>query len=645
MSHLPSLAITAVLCALTSVVCAQMPDSAAEGLQRLSLEELANVEVTSASKSSQPLSEAPAALYVITHDEIVRSGVQSIPEALRLAPNLQVMQLTANDYVVTARGLSGDPQAQSFSNKLLVLIDGRSVYTPLFSGVYFDAQDVLLDDVDRIEVISGPGATLWGANAMNGVINIITRAAGETQGVLVATGGGNLEKNFNARYGGALNDATQYRFYTKLTDDNALELPNGTSAHDAWSKAQGGFRLDWAQGADAATLQGDVYRATENQLGADDVAIAGANALARWQHTTDGSQLQLQAYVDQTQRRAPIGGDAFVLHTYDVEIQDSVSAGANQRVVFGAGERINSYGITNSASLLFIPPSRGLSLSDIFAQDTISLGRPLKLTIGLKLEDDPYWGWTPLPDVRLAWNLADRSLLWAAVSKAIRSPTPFDDDVVEKSAGSVALTGDPNFEPERLTAYEFGYRGEPTKLVSLSVSAFYNVYDDLRSIEPSPVTGFFPLRWGNGMQGDTYGLEAWSSLEITDWWRIGPGVRWQHEHLWFKPGASGLLGVVQAGDDPSTQASLRSSMDLGRSMTFDATLAHVAGQPSPLAPGSPGAPGYYDLTARFAWQVSRAVNLSLSGFNLTQAHHIEFALPYGEEISRSFIAEARVYLW
>jgi iron complex outermembrane receptor protein len=629
--------ITAVLWAVSSMVSAEMPDSAAEGLQRLSLEELANVEVTSASKSTQPLSEAAAALYVITHDDIMRSGVQSIPEALRLAPNLQVTQLTANDYVVTARGLGGDPQAQSFSNKLLVLIDGRSVYTPLYSGVYFDAQDVLLDDVARIEVISGPGATLWGANAMNGVINIITRAAAETQGALVATGGGNLERNFNARYGAALNEATQYRFYTKLTDDSALELPNGTSAHDAWSKAQGGFRIDWAQGADAATLQGDIYRATENQLGADDVAIAGANALARWQHMTEGSQLQLQAYVDQTQRRAPLGGDAFVLHTYDLEIQDSVSAGANQRLVFGAGERINSYDITNSATLLFVPPSRALTLGDLFAQDTISLSQPLKLTIGLKLEDDPYWGWTPLPDVRLAWNVAARTFLWAAVSKAIRSPTPFDDDVVEKSAGSVALTGNPNFEPERLTAYEIGYRGEPTKLISLSVSAFYNVYDELRSIEPSPITGFFPLKWGNGIEGDTYGLEAWASVEITDWWRLGPGVRWLHEHLWFKPGESGLLGVAQVGDDPSTQASLRSSMDLGRAMTFDTALEHVAALPSPAAPG------YYDLTARYAWQVSRAVSLSLSGFNLTQAHHIEFALPYGEKISRSFIAEARVY--
>jgi iron complex outermembrane receptor protein len=633
---LRSLTAAITMLGLSALVAAQTPDiPPVEGLKRLSLEELANVEVTSASKSSQPLSEAPAAIYVISHDDIVRSGAQSIPEVLRLAPNLQVMQVSANDYIVTARGFSGDSMAQNFANKLLVLIDGRSVYTPLFSGVYWDAQDVLLEDVARIEVISGPGATLWGANAMNGVINIITRAAADTQGALLAAGGGTLEKNVNARYGGQLNDSTQYRIYTKLTDDSALELPDGMSAHDAWSKAQGGFRIDWARGSDAVTLQGDAYRATENQLDADDVAIAGVNVLTRWQHTTEQSQLQVQAYVDQTQRRAPIGGDAFVLHTYDVEVQDALVVGPIQQLVFGAGERINSYGITNNLNgLLFIPPSRALSLGDVFAQDTIALAPPVKLTIGLKLEDDPYSGWTALPDARLSWDVGAKSLLWAAVSRSIRSPTPFDVDVVEKVGGEVILTGDPRFAPEKLTAYEIGYRAQPATLISLSVSTFYNVYDDLRTIELGTMS---PLTWGNRMQGDTYGIEAWANVQLTDWWRLSPGVKWLRKELQFNPGASGILGFAQAGDDPSTQAQIRSSMDLGRSMTFDASLQHVSALPDPVSPG------YYNLTARLAWRVSRNIDLSLSGFNLTQAHHVELPVAYGaEEISRSFIAEARV---
>jgi iron complex outermembrane receptor protein len=641
---LRSLAAALAMLAVSAVGAAQMADSAgAQDLQRLSLEELANVEVTSASKSTQPLSEAPAAIYVITHDDIVRSGAQSIPEVLRLAPNLQVTQLSANNYVVTARGFGGDPQAQNFANKLLVLIDGRSVYTPLYSGVYWDAQDVLLEDVARIEVISGPGATLWGANAMNGVINIITRAAAETQGAVAAAAGGNLDRNINARYGGQLNEATQYRIYTKLSDNGALELPDGTSAHDAWTKVQGGFRIDWARAADALTLQGDAYRATENQLDAGDVGIAGANMLTRWQHTTEGSQLQVQAYIDETQRRAPIGGDAFVLHTYDVEIQDALAVGPNQRVVVGAGERVNSYGITNSPitntddALLFEPPSRTLSLADVFAQDTISLGRPVKLTVGLKLEDDPYSGWTPLPDIRASWELGDKTLVWAAASRAIRSPTPFDDDVVETASGKVFLTGNAQFEPEKLTAYEVGYRAQPSALMSLSVSSFYNVHDDLRTIEPNSSTSFLPLHWGNLMQGDTYGVEAWSNVQLTDWWRLAPGVKWLHKDLHFSPGASGILGLAQAGDDPSTQAQLRSSMDFGPSVTFDASLQHVSALPAPVTPG------YYDVTARLAWRVSRMVDLSLSGFNLTRAHHIEFAVAGGgEEISRSFIAAVRV---
>ena len=627
-------AAVALLAASAQLVAAMADSGADEQLKRLSLEELANVEVTSASKSTQPLSEAPAAIYVISHDDIVRSGAQSIPEALRLAPNLQVTQTSANNYVVTARGFSGDPMAQNFANKLLVLIDGRSVYTPLFSGVYWDAQDVLLDDVARIEVISGPGATLWGANAMNGVINIITRAAADTQGALLVAAGGNLEKNVNARYGGQLNDATQYRIYTKVSDDSALELPDGMSAHDAWTKTQGGFRIDWARGADALTLQGDAYRATENQLDADDVAIGGANVLTRWQHTTEQSQLQVQAYVDQTQRRAPIGGDAFVQHTYDVEIQDAVSAGPYQQLIWGAGERVNSYSITNAGALLFIPPARALTLGDVFAQDTFSLGRAVKLTVGLKLEDDPYSGWTPLPDVRVSWGVGAKALVWAAVSRSIRSPTPFDDDVVEKLMGQVFLTGNPQFEPEKLTAYEIGYRAQPTATVSLSVSSFYNVYDDLRTIEPGTVA---PLEWGNGMAGDTYGVEAWANVQLTDWWRLSPGVKWLHKDLRFSPGASGILGLAQAGDDPSTQAQLRSSMNLGHSVTFDASLQHVSALPDPSAPG------YYDLTARLDWRVSRTLDLSVSGFNLTQARHIELPVADGgEEISRSFIAAARV---
>jgi iron complex outermembrane recepter protein len=603
-----------------------------EDLSRLSLEELSNVEVTSVSKAADLLRQAPAAIYVITHEQIVRSGATSIPEALRLAPNLQVTQLTSSDYVVTARGFGGNPQAQNFSNKMLILIDGRSVYTPLFSGVYLDAQDVLMQDIDRIEVISGPGATLWGANAVNGVINIITRPAYLTAGTELSFGAGNLEQNISARYGGKPGEDTAYRIYGKAFARGALELADGSSAHDSWHKAQAGGRFDRSFGADLLTIQGDAYRAIENQLGTSEQVIAGGNVLGRWNHHTENSELQVQAYFDQTQRAAPAGGTAFVLHTYDLQLQQTVALGAHNRLVWGAGERINDYGITNSASLLFIPPHRSLRLGNVFAQDTLSLGESFKVTAGIKWENDPYSGGQFQPDLRLAWSASATTLLWAAAARAVRSPTPFDVDVAEKIGPLVALTGNPEFRPERVAAYEVGYRAQPAPTFSLSVSGYYNIYDDLRTVEVSPLTGFFPLQWDNLLKGHTYGVEAWSDWQAASWWRLSPGVRTFHPKLQFEPGASGLLGVAQAGDDPSTQVNFSSSMDIRRTVNWDLTLRYVGALPDPALPS------YYELSTRLSWQPNPNLELALSGFNLLHQRHQEFASPYGEYIVRSVIA-------
>jgi iron complex outermembrane recepter protein len=616
----------------TTVAYADSQDAAIENLSSMSLEQLANVEVTSVSKSPQPLQQAAATIYVITHDQILRSGVTSVPEALRLAPNLLVTQTSASQYTIAARGLGGNTPAQNFSNKLLILIDGRSVYTPLYSGIYMDAQDVLLEDVDRIEIISGPGSTLWGANAVNGVINIITRAAYLTDGTFASVGAGNEEQNAAVRYG-AKSDDFAFRVYAKAFNRDSMELADDANAHDRWGKVQGGFRADWSRGNDSATLQGDIYRATENQLGSGDSSLAGANTLTRWQHHSDSSDLQLQAYFDQTQSFQPTGGNAFVLHTYDVELQDSMLLGAADQLIWGGGERLYSYGITNSASLLFVPSSRNLTLGDVFAQDTYSLMPTLKLTAGIKFEDDPYYGWTPLPNARLAWDATDRTTLWAAASRAVRSPTPFDEDVVEKLAGSVFLTGNPDFQTEEVWAYEVGYRSQPASVLSLSVAAFYNTYNDLRTIELGSATAPIPLHWGNLMRADTDGIEAWADWQVTRWWQLSPGVSLLHEDFMFKPGSSQLLGLAQAGDDPSSHATLASSMDLGRQMTFDAQLRYVGALPNPALPS------YYEMNARYGWRPSKTLELSLNGLNLLHAHHVEAA--GGEEIVRSVLAEAR----
>ena len=617
-----------------TTLAAQASAQSIEDLQHMSIDELANVDVTSASKTAQPLSDAPTAIYVITHDDIVRSGATSIPEILRLAPNLQVYQTSASNYVVTARGFSGNNTAQAFSDKLLVLIDGRSVYTPLFSGVYWDMQTVPPEDIERIEVISGPGATLWGANAVNGVVNIITRKSADTQGGFVEIGGGNQQANALIQYGGRVGADLTYRVYAQESWTNDTQTATGASAGDHWNKPQGGLRLDWTPtNVDDVLFEGDDYSGDEAQAGGDEI-IAGGDVLGRWNHAfADGSALQLQTYFDHVER-ATVGGGQFVVNTYDADLQHSFNLGDRNAIVWGGGLRLVQYRIDGTPSLFFVPPARTLDLSNGFVQDSISITPATTLVLGVKVEDDPYSGVSALPSARLALKPTDTSLIWAAVSRAIRSPTPFDTDVVEKIGAMTGLTGTSDFLPEKLTAYEVGARLQPAPRLSFSVSAFYNVYDDLRTIEPASPGGFFPLHWGNLMKGDTYGVEAWGDYRLTPWWRVSASYDWLHEDLSFAPGASQILGVAQAGDDPSQQASLRSSMNLGPKVTLDADLRYVGALPNPYVPA------YAEMNARVAWNVTDRVQLSLSGFNLLHDRHQEFPAP-ATAIPRSFYADIR----
>ncbi len=631
-------ALSCGVCALLSV----SPAISAEGqrlaqvqeLSRLSLEELTRVQVTSVSKAPQSLNTAPAAIYVITQEEIVRSGVRSIPEALRLAPNLQVEQLSSAGYAISARGFADNRDLQTQANKLLILVDGRTVYSPLFSGVLYDAIDVMMDDIDRIEVISGPGATLWGANAMNGVINIITRPAAQTAGTLVRLDSGSAEQAASARFGGRIGEGLSYRVYGKAFDRNSLELDNGDSANDHWNKFQGGFRADWQRDQNALTVQGDAYHGNQSVLNAPDVSLSGQNVLGRWQHTSERSQLSVQAYYDHSEREAPVDGAPFSLDTYDVELQQSVTVGSAHQLVWGAGKRINDYRVMRAGQLQFIPPHRSLDLANIFLQDTISLSPAFKVTAGVKLEDNPYSGWAALPDLRVSWEASDAVLLWAAASRAIRAPTPFDADVAEFVGPTLFLQGNPDFRNESVWAYEIGYRGQPMKRLSLSVSAFYDVYRDLRTIEPGP--SFLPLRWGNGMEGDTYGVEAWANFQVTSWWRLSPGFRSLHKRLHFADGASGLVGLQLSGDDPTNRAVLKSAMTLGSRVTFDAFFRHVGELPDPHHPD------YYELSARLSWQVSNTLELAVSGFNLLHDRHTEYPAPQGLDIERSGFAELKL---
>jgi iron complex outermembrane recepter protein len=612
-------------------------ETAADGdLTVMSLSDLAKVEVTSVSKTNEALQRAAATIYVISHDDIERSGVTSVPEALRLAPNLLVTQTASNAYVISARGLGGNPTAQNFSNKLLILIDGRSVYTPLYSGIYSDTLDVMLEDIDRIEVISGVGATLWGANAMNGVINIITRPSYLTKGTYVDAGGGNQQEFGDARYGSSAGEDGAFRVYGFGFHRGALEQPDGAGAGDGWSKGQAGFRSDWGLHEDTLTVQGDFYRALDGVLDGLDGMLLGGNLLGRYEHHDSTSDLQVQAYFDQSEQFSAGGASGFVVHTYDLALQDAIMLGPSNRIVWGGGERLYTYGIVNETELLFAPDSRALTLANVFVQDTIALSAALNLSLGLKAEDDPFSGWTPLPDLRLAWAVNEHVTTWAAASRAIRSPTPFDTDVVEKSGPEVFLQGNPDFHPEQVRAFELGSRAQQSGLLSFSLAGFYDDYDDLRTVEPASATSFLPLYWGNMMHGNTFGIDSWASWQATDWWRLSPGVTWVRDRLEFKPGASGLLGVVQAGDDPSSHASLTSSMNLPHRFTLDVMLRYVGALPSPALPA------YTDADARLGWRMNRTVEFSLRGANLLHARHYELPPGDGEQITRAVIAEARV---
>lgn len=604
-----------------------------EALADLSLEDLANIEVTSVSKSADLLRLAPSAIYVITHDEILHSGATTIVDALRLAPNLRITQQNSNTYNAGARGFGGAPEAQNFSNKLLILIDGRSVYSPLYSGVYLDTQDVALEDIDRIEVISGPGATLWGANAMNGVINVITRPAYLTEGVAVTAGAGSEERNATIRYGGKASPQLAYRLYAKGFEHEGTEMSDGSSVGDEWHRGQAGFRLDWTGARDTVTAQGDVYTGDVHQGASTNVDLSGYNVLGRWQRRTETGNWQVQAYVDQTTRAQPRDGVAFDLNSYDIEVQQQLQLGTH-RIVWGLGSRLHDYRITNSAALLFVPNERELSMHNVFAQDTIALTDTLDLTIGLKLEDNAFSSWVPMPDIRLAWQFADQHLLWAAASRAIRAATPFDVDVVERLSGADFLVGNPSFDPEQVDSYQLGYRGRVLDNLSLSVSTFYNVHDDLRTIEVTPVV-LLPLYWDNLMEGDTYGVELWAKWQLTDWWRLSPGVRLLRKRLKFTEGASEILGIEQSGNDPKSQALLTSTMHLPYRLTLEASLRYTDELPDPAFDS------YHELNASLSWRATGNLDIAITGFNLLNDRHQEYPSSTGGWLLRSVMAQAR----
>ena len=630
--------------ALGLIAVVDAADADAPDLSNMSIEDLSNIDITSVSKRDEPLSQAAASIFVITNDDIRRSGADSIPEVLRLAPNLEVARLNASTYTITARGFNS-PEA---ADKLQVLIDGRSVYSPLGSTIFWEGLNVDLDDVERIEVISGPGGTLYGANAVNGVINIITKSAKDTVGNLVDVGGGNADRTGTARSGVKLGDDAALRVYAMGFDRQATSAATPKDrTNDPFSGMQGGFRLDGtALAHDAYTLQGDLYR-NYTQVGPGMPAslgykLSGGNALGRWTHALDdGSTVQVQAFVDQENRDEPNLKD--LLDTYDIQAQQNISWGRHA-IVWGGEYRLQDEGLFAQGAINVLVPQKTLTESDAFAQDEIDLGHHLRLTAGLKLEYDTYGGVQPLPTGKLAWQVTDDTLLWVAAERAVRLPSRLDRELEDTIPG-VTVVRPSDFQPETLTAYEVGVRTQPSPRATLSISTYYNNYDGVRTVSLTPAGFFhiFPLYLSNGISGATYGVEAWGSYKVLDWWQLRPGLNWFHRNFDADPLVFDTSKGAAEGQDPQIQTQLRSEMNIAADWEFDLALRYVGPVKSAATPGNLVS-DYAEADARLGWRVTDKVELSLDGFNLLHARHIEAFDPTSlppRFISRSFYLDMR----
>ncbi len=584
--------------------------------KRMSLDELLNEKVVTVSKSPERISSAAAAIQVITSEDIRRSAATTLPEALRLASNLQVARVSSSSWAISARGFNN-----TLANKLLVMIDGRTVYTPLYAGVFWDVQNVMLEDIDRIEVVSGPGGTLWGANAVNGVINVITKQAKETQGTYLSAGVGSFLQDFGAvRYGGSNGSNLFFRVYAQRLDFNTTKLPVGPDAPDDWNMTQGGLRLDWEPSSmDALTLQGDLYSG-KLQGATGDTGLDGQNVVGRWTRVLSSeSEFQVQMYFDRTWREAPTYSEALV--TYDIDFQHRFEIGNSHRIVWGGDYRLMADRIDNtSTALAFLPEDRNLQLFSGFVQDEITLAPDhLTVALGTKFEHNDFSGYEYQPSLHAAWTPNEDQTVWVAVSRAVRSPSRIDTDAYIPAppvpGDTPRLEGGPHFDSEKLIALELGYRVRPAKPLWFSITGFYNFYDDLRSLDQT-TTNHFVL--GNHFKGEVRGVELWAEYAPVAWWRLRTGYTYLNKNL--RPhGGTDVSSSVREGNDPENQFTFQSILDLPARFQFDVAGRYVDTLPSPRVPQ------YFTFDIRLSWQY-RDWELSLVGQNLAESGHREFGM-------------------
>ena len=609
----------------------------------LEFEQLAKIKITSVSKKEESLSRAAAAIHVITQEDIRRSGATSLPEVLRQAPGLQVARIDARRWAVSARGFNGE-----FANKLLVMVDGRTVYTPLFSGVQWRLVDPVLEDIERIEVVRGPGATVWGANAVNGVINIITKSAQDTQGGLFTAGGGSEDTAFGVvRYGLKLNDDAFLRVYAKGGQGDDSRLAGGGASVDAWQSGLGGFRLDWnPTGADTVMVQGEFYAGSSDQFSSvafpyDPARSHGGHALARWtRELADDSRMSLQFFYN----RNAVDSEGFKedRDQYDLEFQHQFALGTRNNLVWGGGYRLNLDRILPGrlGTVAFLPAEDELHQFNSFLQDTLTLVPDrLIFTPGVKLEMHEFTGLEVQPGARLAWTPHEHHTVWASVARAVRTPSRADEALFAPAAAPFFSLPNSALPSERLTAYELGYRTQPHPLLSLDTTLFYNDYDRLRANERPFLPVPIPTVRGSGLRGETYGVETIAAWQALDCWRLTASYTYLNIQLHLAPGSTAAAAgaVAPERQSPRHEVALRSRLDVTRNVEFDASYRFVDSLPAL------GIAAYHSMDLRLAWRPRQNLEISLVGQNLLNNAQPEFLTGFvaatPKEIERSIYAK------
>ncbi|MFI4884741.1 MAG: TonB-dependent receptor plug domain-containing protein [Steroidobacterales bacterium] len=645
---LRAMLIVGALAAASPVLYAQpLPATQVNELKRLDIEQLANVVVTTASRSPQPLARAAAAAAVITGPQITSSGAMNIPEAIRYVPGIHVAQQTAAQWAVSSRGF-----ASISSPALLVLSDGRSVYTPLFSGVFWDVQDYIMRDVDRVEVVRGPGATLWGSNAVNGVIDIFTKSAEETQGAWLEAGSGSEERALvAAQYGGETGNEAYYRVFAKYQSHAPEDYPAGGSS-DGWDLGHVGFRTDWNAGsADAFTIQGDAY---DGRIGEVSPAVTiigrpgpqpplvagvgGGNVLAHWRHTmSNDSDFMVRVYYDYTHRNDPSFSDD--LGTLDLDFLEHLPLGRAQTITWGFTGRTMQDIDHGKGVFALNPPASRDNLGSGFVQDEISLPHSVRLTVGTKLEHNDFSGFEVQPSVRAAWDVSNSQTLWGAVSRAVRVPTRLERDVdidATDPAGNpvIVLLGNRDFHAEQVLAFELGYRWRPLSALSLDLAAYRNRYTGLASLELGTpfldvATGqtIIPLRNENLIHGHSTGLEGLVMYSPVEWWRLAFDYSYIEMRL-TSPGEDLNRNRFLAGSTPRNQAGIQSYFDLPHNVEVYGGLRILSAvETLPEVVNGTGDPGYQELDLNAIWRATPHLTLSLQGRSLLHGSHVEFGGP------------------